>query len=248
LAVSPAADLAVSPAAEEVSAAAGVQVDGNQLHESKFMKLLSEDDHKAIETAVRNAESTTSGEIVFAVAETSANYQHATLQGAIIGMAAAAAIYLMLPIAHTTTSLLWTEVLSFAVFLALLPRVPWRRWIISKQEMDARVKEAALMQFYASGLYRTRESNGVEIYLSLFEREVVVIGDTGIHAKMGDQHWNSARDLIIRGIKNGEARKGICDAIEACGKALAEHFPRRHDDVNELPDSVITRPLRPDAP
>jgi putative membrane protein len=212
------------------------------------MKLLSEEDHKAIEAAIKKAEATTSGEIVFAAAEASASYHHATLQGAIIGMAIAAAVFLMLPIAHTTTSLLWTEVISFAALYALLPRVPWRRWIISKQEMDARVQEAAFMQFYASGLYRTRESNGVEIYLSLFEREVVVIGDRGIHQKMGDQHWQNVRDLIILGIRKGDARGGICAAIESCGKALAEYFPPRTDDVNELSDRVISRSLRPEAP
>jgi len=211
------------------------------------MKLLSEEDHKVIEAAIKKAEATTSGEIVFAAAEASANYQHATLQGAIIGMAIAAAVYLMIPLTHTTTVLLWTEVLAFAFFYALLPRIPCRRWIISKQEMDARVKEAAFMQFYASGLYRTRESNGVEIYLSLFEREVVVIGDRGIHAKMGDHQWENVRDLIILGILKGDARGGICEAIEACGKVLAEHFPPRHDDVNELSDQIINRSLNPQA-
>ena len=212
------------------------------------MKLLSEEDHKVIEAAIRQAEATTSGEIVFAAAEASANYHHATLQGAIIGMAVAAAVYLMIPIAHATTGLLWTEVLSFAVCYALLPRLPWRRWIISQQEMDTRVHEAALMQFYTSGLYRTRESNGVEIYLSLFEREVVVIGDSGIHVKMGDQHWQHVRDLIIAGIRRGDAREGICAAIESCGKALAQYFPPRTDDINELPNQVIRRTINPDAP
>jgi len=212
------------------------------------MSLLSEEDHKIIEAAIKKAESATSGEIVFTAAEASANYHHATLQGAIIGMAIVAAVFLMLPIAHTTTSLLWTEVISFAVFYALLPRIPWRRWIISKQEMDARVQEAAFMQFYASGLYRTRESNGVEIYLSMLEREVVVIGDRGIHQKMGDQHWQDVRDLIILGIRRGDARGGICAAIESCGKALAAYFPPRADDVNELSDRVINRSLHPEAP
>jgi putative membrane protein len=211
------------------------------------MSLLSEEDRKTIEAAIKKAEAGTSGEIVFVSAEASANYQHAVLQGAIIGMTVAAAVYLMFPTAHTTTGLLWTEVLAFAFFYVLLPRASWRRCIISKQEMDKRVQEAAFMQFYSSGLYHTRESNGVEIYLSLLEREVVVIGDRGIHEKMGSKHWQNIRDLIIDGIKKGEARNGICAAIESCGKALAEHFPPRADDVNELSDQVISRPLRPGA-
>lgn len=207
----------------------------------RTMKFLSEQDSKAIEAAIKQAEAGTSGEIVFTVAPSSGRYLHATLQGALIGMAAVTAIVLMLPLAHTLTNLLWTEVLSFAFFYTLLPYTPLRRWIISSRTMDARVREAAFMQFYTSGLYKTREANGVEIYLSLFEREVVVIGDKGIHAKMGEHRWDEVRDLIIQGIKEGNACQGICNAINRCGATLAEHFPPRPDDVNELPDEIIHR-------
>jgi putative membrane protein len=211
------------------------------------MRLLSDSDKKLIEETIRKAEAMTSGEIVFTASEASALYRHATLQGALLAMAVVTAVFLMLPVAHTTTSLLWVEFLSFAVFYAALPRLSWRRWGISNQEMDARVQEAAFMQFYSSGLYRTRESNGVEIYLSFFERRVVVIGDRGIHEKMGDQYWQNVRDLIIRGIREGNVRGGICAAIEACGQALAQHFPPRADDINELPNQVIHRELKPDS-
>jgi putative membrane protein len=210
--------------------------------------IMTEQDNKAIEEAIKKAEGMTSGEIVFATAPASAHYHHATLQGALVGMAVVTAVFLALPLSHTPTSLLWTEFISFAIFYAILPHLPCRRWFISKQEMDARVKDAAFMQFYSSGLYKTRESNGVEIYLSFFEREVVVIGDRAIHEKMGDQHWDNVRDLIIRGMRRGDVRGGICAAIDACGKALAEHFPHRPDDINELPDTVIDRSLGPQSP
>jgi putative membrane protein len=212
------------------------------------MKRLKDEDYRVIEEAVKKAEATTSGEIVFTASQASAHYHHATLQGAIIGMVIVAAVSLFLPFAHTITTLLWTEFISFAVFYSILPKLPCRRWIISTQEMDARVQETALMQFYSSGLYKTREANGVEIYLSFFERRVVVIGDRAIHAKMGDGHWQAVRDLIIRGMKEGNVRGGICSAIEACGKALSEHFPPRTDDINELSDRVIRRSLPHDAP
>jgi putative membrane protein len=212
------------------------------------MKQLTDQENKAIEEAIRKAEAGTSGEIVFATAPASANYQYANLQGALIGMAVVTAVFLILPLAHTLTTLLWTEFISLAVLYSLLPNLPCRRWIISRKEMDARVHEAAFMQFYSSGLYRTRESNGIEIYLSFFERRVVVIGDRAIHEKMGDQHWQAVRDLIIKGMRERNVGGGICAAIDSCGKALAEHFPRRSDDINELPDQVVNRPLTPDAP
>jgi putative membrane protein len=207
------------------------------------MGFLSEQDNKAIEVAIQKAEAGTSGEIVFVATPASSHYHHANLQGALIGMAIITAIFMAIPFTHTPTNLLWTEFVSFAVFFTILPYWPWRRWIISKREMNARVQEAAFMQFYSSGLYKTRESNGVEIYLSLFERRVVVIGDRGIHEKMGEEHWDRVRDLIIQGIKEGNICGGICAAIDSCGKALADHFPPRPDDINELPDQVINRPL-----
>jgi putative membrane protein len=208
------------------------------------MGFLSERDKKTIEAAIKKAEALTSGEIVFATAPASSLYYHANLQGAFLGMVIITAIFMLLPITHTPTNLLWTEFVSFAVFFNVVSYwQPWRRWMISRQEMDARVHDAAFMQFYSSGLYKTRESNGVEIYLSLFERRVVVIGDRGIHEKMGKEHWDRIRDLIIQGIKDGNICGGICAAIDSCGKALAEHFPPRQDDINELPDKVINRPL-----
>jgi putative membrane protein len=210
--------------------------------------MLTKQDRDRIEAAIKKAEAGTSGEIVFSTAPASAHYHHATLQGALIAMAVLTAVFLMLPISHTITSLLWMEFISFAVFYSILPHLSWRRWIIPGHEMDARVHEAAFMQFYSSGLFKTRESNGIEIYLSFFERRVVVIGDRGIHEKMGDQHWQNVRDLIIRGMREEKVCAGICAAIETCGKALAEHFPPRPEDANELPDRVIDHSLNPDAP
>jgi putative membrane protein len=211
------------------------------------MSLLSDEDRKAIEAAIERAEAGTSGEIVFATAEASANYQHATLQGPLSEWPSPRpSSFCFLSRIPQPPALDGSNFVC--CFLYRSPRLSWRRWIISKQEMDARVKEAAFLQFYASGLYRTRESNGIEIYLSVFEREVVVIGDRAIHEKMGDKHWQDVRDLIIQGIQNGDARGGICAAIESCGKALAHYFPPRADDVNELSNRVIRRSLRPDAP
>ena len=208
---------------------------------------LTEEDKKAISEAIAKAEARTSGEIVFAITEASGRYRHSHLQLALTGMAVITALYLVIPGPHSISTVLWTEILSFAFLYGLAARVPWRRWFIPARELEARVREAACMEFYSSGLYRTRDANGVLIYLSVLERRVVVLGDKAIHEKMGDEHWIEVRDLIIRGIRQGQGRSGICSAIEKCGDALADHFPRKADDTNELPDAVIDR-TRPTGP
>jgi putative membrane protein len=203
--------------------------------------LLTEEDKQAISEAIQRAEKRTSGEIVFAYTPASGRYRHATLQGALIGAVLATALYLALPVAHTIGLALWTEIVAFAVFFAVIPLLPQRRWLIPSREMDERVHEAAFHEFYASGLYKTRQANGVIIYLSGFEHRVVVLGDRGIHEKMGNHHWNEVRDKITAGIREGNPRAGICAAVESCGEALSRHFPYQRDDVNELPDQVIDR-------
>jgi putative membrane protein len=208
---------------------------------------LTEEDKKAISEAIAKAEAGTSGEVVFAVTEASGRYRHAHLQLALAGMAAMTAIYLVIPAPHSVTAVLWSQILSFTFLYALAARSPWRSWFVPQREREAQVREAALIEFYSSGLYRTRDSNGVLIYLSLLERRVVVLGDKAIHEKMGDEHWKEVRDLIIQGIRQGQARSGICSAVARCGEALACHFPRKADDTNELSDEVIDRTRPPET-
>jgi putative membrane protein len=206
--------------------------------------LLSEEEKQTVAEAIKKAELTTSGEIVFALTDRSGHYHHAYLQAALIGAIAMTALYLALPVPQSIGLVIWTEIVGFALALAVIPHTPWQRWFISKKEMDECVQDSAFREFYASGLYKTRESNGVLIYLSCLERRVVVLGDKGIHEKMGDPHWSEVRDQIIRGIRQGQAAQGICAAVEICGRALARHFPRPPDDINELPDEVIDRTSR----
>jgi putative membrane protein len=207
-------------------------------------QLLTGDDKKAIEEAITKAEAATSGEIVFAVTDASDHYHHATLSGALVGMSLITLAYLISPAPHTVDLVLWVELVSFAILHAVIPYIPMRRWFIPSREMNARTQEAAFVEFYSSDLYKTQGANGVLIFLSLLERRVVVLGDRGIHEKLGNEHWDDVRDKIIRGIRAGKAREGICEAVDACGAALGKYFPHRPDDINELPDQVIDRRIK----
>jgi uncharacterized membrane protein len=88
-------------------------------------------------------------------------------------------------------------------------------------------------------MHRTAERHGVLIYIAVEERRLAVVGDEGIHARVGDTHWNEVRDLMIEILREkGPPRRALERAIETLGRALAEHFPRRPDDRNELSDDV----------
>jgi uncharacterized membrane protein len=100
---------------------------------------------------------------------------------------------------------------------------------------------AAARWFRRLGLKRTALRNGVLFYVAVDDRRFAVLGDSGIHAKVGDEFWQTLRDAMRDGFAKGEPAEGLTRAIEAAGSRLAEHFPRGRDDRNELPDEISYR-------
>ncbi len=97
---------------------------------------------------------------------------------------------------------------------------------------------AARAWFHRLGMERTRERNGVLFYYAIDDRVFAVVGGEGIHAQVGDVFWEGLRDLMLEGLAQGDAATGLAMAIEEAGVRLAQHFPRRRRDVNELPDEI----------
>ncbi len=102
--------------------------------------------------------------------------------------------------------------------------------------VDALARARAL--FARLGMHRTAERHGVLIYLAVEDRKLAVVGDEGIHGRVGSSHWHGVRDRMVEKIREGAPREAIVAAIEEIGRALAEHYPRRPDDLNELDDQV----------
>jgi putative membrane protein len=77
-------------------------------------------------------------------------------------------------------------------------------------------------------------------FLSLLERKVWILADKGIYEKIEQKTLNKFADIVSQGIKDDRACDALCVAIKEAGSLLAEHFPITPDDVDELPDEVIT--------
>ena len=111
------------------------------------------------------------------------------------------------------------------------------RVFVQHGEIDDPVA-AARKQFEQLGMTATRDRNAVLIFVAPRSQKFAVIGDEGIHRRCGDGYW---AELIARMRINFQADNftdAIVHGIAQTGDLLAEHFPRRPDDRNELPDAV----------
>jgi putative membrane protein len=225
--------------------------------------MLSESDHRKIETAVKAAEARTSGEIVCILSHEVSNYRETPL-------AWAAAAALLLPplalfagwrpgalfsaakdwtasqvgaadtlIAHSLESYAIVQVILFAITAAVVAIPPVRRLLTPTTLKRHRVHTAAMQQFLATGLHATADRTGVVIFASQADRRVELLADDAIHAAVGDVAWNAAVKAVQDGMKTRDPATGFVNAINICGDALAEHFPSTGPHANALSDRLL---------
>ena len=88
-------------------------------------------------------------------------------------------------------------------------------------------------------MYRTRERNGVLVYVAADSRHFSVFGDEGIHKKMGFQFWTAEAATFKATLAEGNMLGGICQVIGDIGEGLKTHFPHTSNDKNELSDKPV---------
>jgi putative membrane protein len=209
-------------------------------------RFFSEADREAIRAAVREAESRTSGEIVPYVVDQSDDYASAAWKGAALGALLAPLVALAI---YRWTNI-WGIPLAYWIALpapvggavayliaAFLP--PVRRWLTSEHVLEARVRRRAAAAFLEQEVFRTEHRTGILLFVSLFERRVVLLADSGIHQKVEDGQWESITRRSAREIGHGRPGPALVEAIRSCGEVLARHHVDiQPDDRNELSDDL----------
>jgi uncharacterized membrane protein len=96
----------------------------------------------------------------------------------------------------------------------------------------------AARRFERLGMTRTAARNGVLIFVAWRDHRFAVIGDRGIHEKVGEPFWRTTADAMTPHFAAGDVVAGIAAGVQAAGEALRQNFPRQPDDRNELPDEI----------
>lgn len=210
-----------------------------------------------IQKAVAQAETKTTGEIALAVTPESARYSVYELMAALCaGVFAFAA---MLPfsgmIQQGLDKVMWGAavwhlpaffgiscfgITALLFWVANVPAID--RLIIPQAVRNRTVYNRALRHFVESGVYATENRSGILIFVSYMEREVRILADTGISAKIDRALWNLIAVDLAEGLGTDDATGAFVRAVERCGELLAEHFPapaNPAENPNELPDGLV---------
>jgi uncharacterized membrane protein len=95
--------------------------------------------------------------------------------------------------------------------------------------------------FEQLGMHRTRLRHGVLLYVAVEDHRLAVVGDSGIHERVGPTYWRVLADDVATRLRAVGHADGIGHAVAELGATLARHFPRQPNDDNELSDDVSVR-------
>ncbi len=103
---------------------------------------------------------------------------------------------------------------------------------------DARTR--AVEVFSELRVWDTEQNNGVLIYLLLADRDVEIIADRGVHAKVDASEWESICRSMEDAFRHSRYESGVVQGVGDVTALLQRHFPASLTPFEELsPDPVL---------
>lgn len=193
------------------------------------------DDYTRIAEAIKAAEQRTAGEIVCVLARRSSDYSYVPpLWAAFVALLAPWPMVLFTELGVRT--ILSLQIIVFIVATLAVSWMPLRLAATPRAVKRSRAHREALEQFFLRGVARTKDRSGVLIFVSLGERYARIVADEGIAAKIGEDQWRHALDLLRAHMREGRVADGFIAAIDECARILSTHIPPGGRD--ELPNRI----------
>jgi putative membrane protein len=218
-------------------------------------QLFNEEQIGRINEAIVEAESHTSAEIVPVLATASGRYDRPEdMVGLWFGLALAAAAYLLVPDAQEAsnewggTSPIWKLIIVLGCMVAGFvagavagSNIAWlRRLCTPRRQMSDEVQSRARAVFFDNRIHRTSGGTGLLVYVSLYERQAALIADETVVEELGRRALDELCDELTSALRAGDVAAAICQSLASAGQRLGGVLPRAADDVNELPDLLVT--------
>jgi len=213
---------------------------------------------REIERAIADVETKTSAEIVCAVATESGRYDRAE---SVVGLAVAIIFLAIVDVAvgaraETAWSsgqgiMLGVEAAAVAAGFVLGTWLsntlhPLRRVFVPAREIEEEVARAAAHVFGLSSVGMTSGQTGVLVYVSLFERRVVIIADRSSFEVLGAAGVNALRDGALEKLRRGDVVAALISTVRNAGARLQSRLPAdAAANPDEIPNQVLVYPGRP---
>jgi uncharacterized membrane protein len=96
---------------------------------------------------------------------------------------------------------------------------------LSKRFFEKDPYARALKLFHQFGMSRTPHRNAVLFYVNLRRKKFAIVGDEGIHQKVGQRCWEEIARSLGKDLKETHPERAIAQSVLRIGTVLSKHFP-----------------------
>jgi uncharacterized membrane protein YgcG len=111
----------------------------------------------------------------------------------------------------------------------------WRDLLHGKTPRQRAIEVFSLLRVWDTG-----HNNGVLIYLLFADRDVEIVVDRGLSARVDPAAWQEICAGMRARFARGEFEAGAVEGVSAASRLMATHFPAlARADPDELPDRPV---------
>lgn len=115
---------------------------------------------------------------------------------------------------------------------------PLMRLFISKSKCKQHVEVKGRAIFQKAGIRHTKDEIGVLVYVSLFEKEVLILPDRGAENALPEEEWALMNNKFQELFEADNPANALIKALKNTIPVFSAYIPPVENDINELPDEV----------
>lgn len=202
----------------------------------------------AVKQRVATLERVTGVEVVAAVVARSDSYPEipwkAFALAASLALLAAAAAALIAPGWEAAEAIVETAVAALATGAVAAFATVWipplARLFLTRARRQAEALQYAQAAFIELGLQRTPRRDGILLLVSLFEHQVVVLADRGVHDRLAAAALDAAVAAVTAALARGGLTEALLEGLARLEEALlANGFRGQPGEPDEIAEALI---------
>ncbi len=209
-------------------------------------QFLSEPDRSLLDRRIKEAEAKTGAQIVLATVKRSDSYAEIPWKAFAIGVSVSGFAVFIYDLFVLQWIVDYQILMSLAVMLAtgfllviLTLTVPaFARLFLPLHRKETETMQYAESLFLAHELFATEGRSGILLMVSLFERQIVILPDTGVRNSLGETVIKEIISKMTGSLRSNDLRDALEKGLDGLLATLNTSVPAE-DGKNELSNEII---------
>lgn len=208
----------------------------------------SDDETQQLNTRIRQLEKNTGIELVAAVVGKCDNYPEIPWKAFALGVAFGALVILLQAMVRPDWLSSYSALLHILLLLgtgtvtALLTVFwpGWARCFLDKTRAEAEIRQYAQSLFLEREIFKVPTRAGMLLLVGLFERQVVLLPDSGIDERLSSGALQTVIAAIIPDLKQGDRFRALHRGVDVMEERLqSAGFEPAADKTDQIPEALI---------